>query len=105
MHGSTVAYVLEGDWYLEVRTPCKHLLPDNRCAIYESRPQLCRDYGLPDDPCEFFTDESEYELMFDTVEKFEAWSALELTKRAQRLKKRRDRAKEKRGAREREAVA
>lgn len=98
MHQHTVAWVLDGDWYLEVRTPCKHLLPDNRCAIYDSRPQLCRDYGRPDDPCEYFTDDAEYDLYFDTVEKFEAWSAVELTKRARRLRKRRERERERKAA-------
>ena len=24
--------------------PCPNLLPDNRCAVYEDRPQVCRDY-------------------------------------------------------------
>lgn len=23
---------------------CPHLLPSNRCAVYEDRPQICRDY-------------------------------------------------------------
>jgi Fe-S-cluster containining protein len=23
---------------------CEHLLPDNLCAVYENRPQICRDY-------------------------------------------------------------
>jgi uncharacterized protein len=24
---------------------CEHLLPDNLCAVYESRPRICRDYA------------------------------------------------------------
>ena len=24
---------------------CPHLLPDNLCAVYEDRPQICRDYA------------------------------------------------------------
>ena len=29
---------------------CPHLGPDSLCTIYESRPQVCRDYA-PDDVC------------------------------------------------------
>ena len=29
---------------------CPHLGPDNRCRVYESRPQVCRDYE-PDELC------------------------------------------------------
>lgn len=29
---------------------CPHLLPDNLCAVYESRPQICRDYAA-DEVC------------------------------------------------------
>ena len=28
----------------EAGVPCVHLLPDNKCDIYETRPQVCRDY-------------------------------------------------------------
>lgn len=29
---------------------CPNLLEDNRCAVYENRPQICRDYA-PDELC------------------------------------------------------
>jgi Fe-S-cluster containining protein len=45
----------EGDnWYLLVHTTCRHLQEDNRCGIYETRPQICRDYTTKD--CEFEDD-------------------------------------------------
>ena len=45
----------EGDnWYLLVHTTCRHLQSDNRCGIYETRPQICRDYTTKD--CEFEDD-------------------------------------------------
>ncbi|MEZ5362748.1 MAG: hypothetical protein R2748_10530 [Bryobacterales bacterium] len=28
------------DWYLEVRTTCRHLQQDNTCGIYGTRPQM-----------------------------------------------------------------
>jgi len=30
---------------------CPHLQPDNRCGIYDRRPQICRDYSA-DQVCE-----------------------------------------------------
>jgi Fe-S-cluster containining protein len=45
----------EGEtWYLLVHTRCRHLHDDNRCGIYETRPQICRDYSTKD--CEFDDD-------------------------------------------------
>ena len=74
MHEGVVAWVDDGDWYIEIRTVCRHLQPDNSCGIYETRPQICRDYGLPgDNPCEFFTDDLEYDLFFEDDAAFEQW--------------------------------
>lgn len=45
----------EGEtWYLLVHTTCRHLQDDHRCGIYETRPQICRDYSTND--CEFDDD-------------------------------------------------
>ena len=99
MHQQVVVWVQDGSWHLEIRTPCKNLLPDNRCAVYDTRPQICRDYGWPDaehpddDPCEYFTGEGGYDLYFDSAESFEAWSSVELARREQqRLRRRTKRA-------------
>lgn len=74
MHEGIAVWVDDGDWYLEVRTPCRHLQGDNTCGIYETRPQICRDYGLPgDDPCEYFTQDLEYDLFFDNDQAFDDW--------------------------------
>jgi hypothetical protein len=85
-----VVWVQDGDWYLEIRTPCRHLQADNSCGIYHSRPQICRDYGWPDadnpdEPCEYFTGDDGYDLYFETAEAFDAWSRVALAKRAKRL--------------------
>ena len=74
MHEGVVVWVQDDDWYLEVRTTCRHLRPDNTCGIYETRPEICREYGLPgDDPCEYFTQDLEYDLFFANDEDFVAW--------------------------------
>ncbi len=41
----------DGTWYILVHTKCKHLRDDNLCGIYETRPQICRDYTT--DNCEY----------------------------------------------------
>lgn len=66
----------EGDtWYLLVHTKCKHLQADNRCGIYETRPQICRDYTT--DECEY--DENwTYERYFEVADQLTEYrSALE----------------------------
>lgn len=92
MHENVVVWMQEGDWYVEVRNVCRNLRADNTCGIYETRPQICRDYGLPDveGPCEYFSRDADYDLMFESVERFESWSKVELAKRERRLARRRE---------------
>ena len=71
-HKGVTLSIEGGEWYLEIETVCSHLQPDNRCGIYEDRPDICRDYAMePDDLCEYFTDETDY--AFETAEAFHAW--------------------------------
>ena len=89
-HEGIAVWVDDGDWYLEVRTPCRHLQGDNTCAIYETRPQICRDYGLPGaDPCEFFTQHLEYDLYFENDAEFDAWYELYKNRKKKGKKKKR----------------
>lgn len=87
MHEGIGVWVDGGDWYLEVRTQCRHLQPDNSCGVYETRPQICRDYGLPgEDPCEYFTKQLEYDLQFDNDAEFDEWLAKRKRNRARKAK-------------------
>jgi Fe-S-cluster containining protein len=65
LHGQASVFTEEGTWYLIVHTPCKHLQPDNRCGIYETRPEICREYTT--DACEY-DDDWVYEQYFETAE-------------------------------------
>lgn len=65
LHGRVGIFVDDGTWYMLVYAACKHLQPDHRCGIYESRPQICRDYTT--DACEF-EDDSVYDKYFETPE-------------------------------------
>jgi Fe-S-cluster containining protein len=71
LHGRASVFTEEGDWYLLVHSACKHLQTDNRCGIYETRPQICREYSTDD--CEY-DDEWTYERYFETAEQIEEYA-------------------------------
>jgi Fe-S-cluster containining protein len=68
LHDAATVFVEEGSWYLLVHTTCKHLRDDNRCGIYETRPEICREYSSAD--CEY-EDDYCYEQYFETPEQVE----------------------------------
>jgi Fe-S-cluster containining protein len=70
LHTSTTYFVEDEVWYLLVHAHCKHLQSDNRCGIYMTRPQICRDYSTDD--CEF-DDHYVYEKYFETPEQVEEY--------------------------------
>ncbi len=65
MHGSGTinVFVEEDQWYLMIHQACQHLLPDNRCGVYHTRPQICRDYHT--DNCEY-NDDWVYDRIFES---------------------------------------
>ncbi len=66
-HPNVQAYKDEDGWFLIFFTTCKFLEKDGRCGIYETRPQMCRDYS--NDYCEFDSPAEEgFELFFDSYE-------------------------------------
>ena len=65
LHANAAVFVEEESWYLLVFYECQHLQPDNRCGIYEVRPQICREYST--DNCEY-EDDWVYERYFETAE-------------------------------------
>ena len=50
-HGGVQVYKDKSGWYLLINTTCTHLKPDGQCGVYETRPQICREYS--NDFCEF----------------------------------------------------
>ena len=71
LHGQASVFTEDDEWYLLVHTACKHLGEDNRCQIYETRPQICRDYTVDD--CEY-EDDWTYEKYFETAEQVEEYA-------------------------------
>jgi len=68
VHGKTTIFCEDDDWYLMVHNTCDHLLEDNRCEIYETRPQICRDYTTKE--CEY-EDDWTYDRYWETPEQMQ----------------------------------
>ncbi len=75
LHERASVFVEDGDWFLLVHTPCKELGPDNRCQIYETRPQICREYSTA--RCEY-DDLFVFEQYFETPEQVEEYAVATL---------------------------
>lgn len=65
LHEKATVFTEDDSWFLLVHTICRHLQDDNRCGIYETRPQICRDYTTKD--CEY-EDTWTYDRYFETPE-------------------------------------
>ena len=77
LHDRASIFTEDGTWYLLVHTTCKHLQADNRCGIYETRPQICREYSTKN--CEY-EDDWTYERYFETAEQVAEYAEAVLPK-------------------------
>jgi uncharacterized protein len=75
LHERASIFVEDDCWYLLVHNPCKHLGEDQLCGIYETRPQICRDYTTAN--CEY-EDDWVYEHYWETPEQIEEYAAVVL---------------------------
>lgn len=71
LHERATVFTEDDDWYLLVHTRCKHLGEDNLCGIYETRPQICRDYSTKN--CEYEEDWT-YDRYFETPEQVQEYA-------------------------------
>jgi len=69
-HKKVKIYKDEDGWGVEFITDCKYLI-NNKCSIYEKRPDVCRDH-IPGE-CDNEEGTFDYELIFDNVEDFDKW--------------------------------
>ena len=70
LHQGACLFVDDDTWYLLVYATCRHLQPDQRCGIYETRPQICRAYSTRN--CEY-EDDWTYDQYFETPEQLEEY--------------------------------
>jgi Fe-S-cluster containining protein len=66
---------LDGNWTLEVATPCQYLQADYRCGIYDDRPRICKAYPGKDECCEHEADTSPYRVLFTDHKQLEKYLA------------------------------
>ena len=79
MHRGVSVFVDEGDWYIQFTSPCENLLPDNRCAVYDRRPAICREYKAGD--CDYEGGDYHYEVHLRTAREVEQYAVTKLGKR------------------------
>ncbi|MFN7965318.1 MAG: YkgJ family cysteine cluster protein [Acidobacteriota bacterium] len=99
-HEDTWVWVDDDEWYVQVDRKCKHLQSNNLCGIYETRPQICRDYAIPeklespDEPlCDYFSKDIDHDHEFRTMDELEAYAAIHLSKREAKRRARSEAAK------------
>ena len=98
VHENVVVFVEKKQWYIGIMNRCKHLQPDNRCGIYETRPQLCRSYSS--DHCDYHGGDYNYEQLFTSAEDLWAF-ALEFLRDQRQGKSKRRRKRSRSPARRR----
>lgn len=54
-HEKVSFYIQKNQWYMMVHNRCRFLTSANQCAIYETRPYICREHSTKD--CEYTSDE------------------------------------------------
>ena len=83
LHERATVFKEDDDWYLLVHTVCKHLQDDNLCGIYETRPQICRDYTTKN--CEY-EDEWTYEFYLETAEQVQEFTEAVIQKKGKSIR-------------------
>lgn len=66
LHEGIQVFVEDGDWYILISTSCRRLQADHRCGIYETRPQICRDYSTVN--CDYHSGDYGWEHHFAVPE-------------------------------------
>jgi Fe-S-cluster containining protein len=72
LHEGVSVFVENGDWYIALETRCRHLQADHRCAIYATRPNVCRTYSTDD--CDYHSGDYGWEQHFASPEHLSAFA-------------------------------
>jgi Fe-S-cluster containining protein len=101
IHGKSWIWSDGGEWYLQVDEVCRFLGPQNECTVYDRRPKICRQYGMPEhleDPeeplCDYFTHHERHELEFRTLDEIDAFAREFLARQAEQRERRSAAARE-----------
>lgn len=79
LHAGVSVFVEDGDWYIAFETKCRHLQPDQRCAIYATRPKVCRAYSTEE--CDYHSGDYGWQQHFTSPEHLEAYARAQLSAR------------------------
>jgi Fe-S-cluster containining protein len=103
VHENVFVFIEKRKWYLGIYSRCKHLQPDNRCGIYLTRPQICRDYST--DNCDYHGGEYDWEVLFSSADQLERYAKERLAeaREKQRRQKKREMRAEKESTRAEQA--
>jgi hypothetical protein len=85
LHGDTIVFVEDDEWFIQINRKCKALLPDNRCGIYENRPEICREYTTEE--CDWHGEEYDYEHLFTEPEQIQVFAKEYLANKRKRKTK------------------
>ncbi|MBW7905007.1 MAG: YkgJ family cysteine cluster protein [Phycisphaerae bacterium] len=66
MHEGVSIFVEDGEWYISFNATCRHLQPDQRCGVYETRPRICRQYSTSE--CDYHSGDYGWEQHFTCPE-------------------------------------
>lgn len=70
-HKGVSFYIYRKAWYMMVDTICEFLTPENKCAIYETRPYICKEHSI--DTCEYTGDDYGFTEHFKSYDELLAW--------------------------------
>lgn len=86
LHENVAVYVgNDRHWYVEFRTRCKELQEDNRCGVYDHRPDLCQSYDI--ETCPRWGTGAAHVVRFESAREFEDFLALPPDRRPTARKK------------------
>lgn len=86
-HSGVWVYIDDRVWHLAFDAVCSHLDEDNRCTIYDDRPDICRQYGR--DSCEGSGDLN-HQHEFRTIEEVDKYLAKRKKKKRKKRKRKED---------------
>lgn len=72
LHTGISVFVEDGEWYINMATPCRHLGADNRCRIYHTRPSICRKYTAEN--CDYHSGDYGWEQHFACPEHLDEYA-------------------------------
>ena len=72
LHENVVVFIEKKQWFIGVLTRCKHLEPDNRCGIYETRPRICREFSTEN--CDYHGGDYGFEKLFTSGEQLRRYA-------------------------------